>query len=294
MRLCAGVGVALLLGSYLGGLHPLGDSLAVFRLWIAVAVGALGLILAAARDPAWAGYFLALAVVTGFTPISARFAGQGAEVPAAGYALYQKNLLFLARDTPAVLDDIAEVSPDFVTLQEVSIANEAAIFARLPEEYDRALCPFSGVGGVAVASRYPFVANSVLCVEGLGMVAVQVATPEGLVWLVSIHLHWPWPHGQAAQVDQILPLIARMEGPVLIGGDFNMVRWSRLMGRFEAASGARMVQQGRPTFRLTLWDMVQPGFEIDHILLPGGGSARAERREFLGSDHRGLVVRFAP
>lgn len=290
VRGCGALGVAALVGGYLGALHPVGDSLAVFRLWIAVAVLGAGAVLLALRDR-WAGiYFVGLAAVAGFGPALA-LAGPGE--PVAGlerpYAIYQKNLLYAARDTAAILAEIGALAPDFITLQEVAAANRDEIFDRLPEEYERRICQFAAVGAVALAARHPIREGSFLCIEGLGLVAAQVEVPgEGAVWLVSIHLHWPWPRSQPEQVSQILPLLARMEGPVLIGGDFNMVRWSHVMAEMAQASRSRPVAQGRATFEL------RPGLglEIDHILLPRGREAAVERLEFLGSDHRGLIARF--
>lgn len=295
LRLCAGLGVLALVASYLGGLHPAGDSLAVFRLWIAAAVALAGAGLLVMPGRGWGVYCLALAAVAGATPAAALFrpvpgpalAGDGQP-----YAIYQRNLNFAARDTDAILAEIGTTAPDFVTLQEVSAANRAAIYDNLPDSYDRAICPFAAVGEVAIASRHRFRPGSVVCVERLGLVAAQAETPDGPVWLVSVHLHWPWPYDQARQTAQILPLIARMEGPVLIGGDFNMVRWSDTMRGFERASGSRIVPQGRPTYRFTYGRRAGPGLEIDLVLLPGGETSGAERLDYLGSDHRGVMARF--
>jgi endonuclease/exonuclease/phosphatase (EEP) superfamily protein YafD len=94
-------------------------------------------------------------------------------------------------------------------------------------------------------------------------------------------------------VDQILPLLARMDGPILIGGDFNMVRWSNVLREFEHSSGSAMAPQGLNTFFMSYRGYRGPGFEIDHILLPARGPVTVERLGFLGSDHRGLLARFS-
>ena len=54
-----GLGVLVLVSSYSGALHPLGDSLAVFRNWIAMGLAAAGLITVLAR--AWVTGLVALA-----------------------------------------------------------------------------------------------------------------------------------------------------------------------------------------------------------------------------------------
>lgn len=294
VRMCAGLGILLLVGGFAGALHPAGDSLAVFRPHLALAVVGLGALLLVLRDRGWGLYFVLLAAVSGVAPARAVLSvGPDAAEAALSYSFYQRNLLYLARDPGAILAEIEALSPDFVTLQEVSSANNAGLLARLPEGYAHALCPFAGVGAVALATRHRLVAGSVLCIERLGMVAAQVDTPDGRVWLVSVHLHWPWPYRQDAQVAQILPLLSRMQGPILIGGDFNMVRWSDVMSRFERVARAAPVPQGRPTYRLHLIGRAGAGLEIDHVLLPRGTEAAMQRLEPLGSDHRGLLARFA-
>ena len=115
---------------------------------------------------------------------------------------------------------------------------------------------------------------------------MQLRTPDGPVWLVSVHLHWPYPYRQPEQVELILPILERLEGPVIIGGDFNMVPWSNTMGRIEAAARAEVLGPMVTTYWLR--DLVP--LSIDHVLAPAGGTVFA--RTWLGSDHAGLVARF--
>jgi endonuclease/exonuclease/phosphatase (EEP) superfamily protein YafD len=275
--------VALILvlgGGYLGMLHPVGDSLAVFRApgAAALALAAVLCLLLRAWRPSAIGF--AVAAVSG-APLMAASRETG---PAGSFVVYQKNLLFRNDDLPGIEADIRAIAPDVLTLQEVSTRNEVLLAGLGDVLPHQVLCPFVNAGGAAVLTRLEPVAGSEICAEGLA--ALQVRTPEGPVWLVSIHLQWPWPYSQAPQVDELVPVIGSLDGKMVIAGDFNLVSWSRAMARIRSAGRVKDVGPARGTFPKfgPLLDL-----PIDHVLAPGGG--RTELRPLLGSDHRGLVGR---
>ncbi|GGH26313.1 Uncharacterized conserved protein YafD, endonuclease/exonuclease/phosphatase (EEP) superfamily [Cribrihabitans marinus] len=268
----------LVAASYGGALHPAGDSLAVFRLPMAA--------------------MLALAVIWTDWPRRLRWPVAGACLVILGamvwaktarpepgpVTVYQKNLWFGLRNVEPLARDILARAPDVVTLQEVSSRNRA-LMDRLRAAYPhRVFCPFTSWAGVAVLSRHPVRARH--CEEGQGLAALQLDMPQGPVWAVSLHLHWPWPHGQGPQRDRLLQVIAGLEGPVVIGGDFNMVPWGYSVRAIAAAGGARRTRPVSPTF--TIHDRDVP-LLIDHVLAPRGGAA--ERLPRLGSDHYGVLGR---
>lgn len=272
---------AVFLG-YLGAWHPAGDSFAVFR----VPLACLALVLLClVRAPRWLR--LAGGVLVGLALIGWAWLMVPPAVQEAPFTLYQKNLLYLPADRAPLIEDILNADPDFVTLQEVSRANRPVMQALknvLPSQH---YCPFAAVGGVAVLSRYAIVPGSETCVPGGGMAAMQVQTGQGPVWIVALHLQWPWPHPQAAHVDQLLPSLRAMQGPKLIAGDFNTVAWSHTIARIEAATGTARVAPLALTFTLPHIPM---RIGIDHILAYAGGPGRMERRPLLGSDHNGLLA----
>ncbi|GAB5446592.1 endonuclease/exonuclease/phosphatase family protein [Gymnodinialimonas sp.] len=277
-----------LLASYLGALHPLGDSLAVFRIWIAGLLLPFALLMVL-QSPRGVGLLVsasAAAALATTMPLSF-----GA-VQASGFiqpqTIYQKNLLFALPDAEAILADIAEIGPDHITLQELNENNRAQVLHALPQDYARHYCPFASVGGVAVLSRFDVVEGSAFCIEGRGMAGFQVITPQGPLWVISVHLHWPYPFDQRPQVEELTPLIAGLDGPVLIGGDFNMVPGTWVMRAFERASGSRVARPISGTIRLFDGWFAPP---IDHVLLPGQGGLHSVRPR-LGSDHMGVVGLF--
>lgn len=291
VRVCAVAGCVALVTSHLGGLHPVGDSLAVFRLWIACAVAALGC-LALCVNLRWVGVAAVLGGFWAAVPIwGAARPADGVGAPSitlgAPQSLYQKNLRWLNAEPERVLGDIRARAPDHVTLQEVHDGGTAIVFENLPEDYvARHICEAGGVGAVAVASRFPMVPDSAFCDWGHVIAAMQVETAEGPVWVASIHLTWPWPYGQAEQLLLLDHFLPRIDGPALIGGDFNMVPWSHAVTEIARQTDTHVIgpiRGTRPTTALGL------NLALDHVLVTGGHGHIAHR-PMLGSDHVGLIA----
>lgn len=275
--------IAMLAGGYLGALHPAGDSLAVGRAPAALAVAVLAL-LAVRAGLGLAGFgALMLALVAG-VQVGLSYVLTG---PPGQVVLYQKNLRFDNAELAALADDIRDAAPEVLTLQEVSDPNLALLKGLqdlLPHQH---VCPFGGVGGTGIATRLTPVAGATLCAPGLA--AMQVLREDRPIWLVSVHLHWPWPYRQADQLADLLPVLAGLDGPVLMAGDFNMVRWGASVTAMARIAGVVPAGPSRGTYL---------GFEpwqrlpIDHVFAPQGG--RIALRGAFGSDHLGLLAGLAP
>lgn len=271
------VGLLLLAATFAGPLHPAGDSLAVGRPVLAAGLLALGLVQRGAL-----GWIAVLAGGLALAPMiwDARPRAEVAPV----VTVYQKNLLFRLEDPAAVIADIRAQDPDLVLLAELSPRNLALPEALADSLPHQAICPAYPVGAVAVLSRWPLDGGD--CREGMGALAVRVASPSGPLTVAALHLHWPWPSAQQQQVQQLLPWLAALPQPALVGGDFNAVPGSRTVRRIEAATGTARAGPLRPTFLLQ--DLLP--ISIDHVLVPQGWSARGTMRPELGSDHRGQLV----
>lgn len=279
-------GALVFVGGFFGDIHPLGDSLAVFRLY---AMGALffsmfGFALWRQNMLTVAG--LALLV---FGVYSLRdFALTPPEVQ--GFSLMQHNNLYL-NDSHDLAVYARENAPDIITLQEITTKSVPQLAALRPDYPYQVICPFSKVGSVAILSKFRFIgAQGEGCREGLGMVSARVAIPAGEITVVSLHLHWPFPYQQSAQLERMLPALASLKGPVFVGGDFNMVAWSHALAQIEAATHARVI--GGLRFTKTLYSgAVQ--LPIDHILAPQNWPSTATLGPRLGSDHNSVIARFA-
>ena len=193
------------------------------------------------------------------------FSGDGA------FQLYQKNLNFRMADRRPVVADIQSSDAHAVTLQEVP-ERLLPILNDLAESYPhKATCSFHPrVGGVAVLTQAEI--EEIVCLEGQGVLAARITAPDGLpLWIVSIHLHWPYPYRQAEQLHTVLPALEALQGRVVIGGDFNMVPWGYATRRIRRATNT-----ARTWSPLSTFPRFQPlaPMPIDLVFAPGGGAVQ--------------------
>lgn len=280
--------LVVLAAGYAGRIVAIGDSLAVGRPHVVVFLLILSAPLLAFRAKALAIISVVAAFGAG-SPILWGFVQKGQ--PETGqYTIYQKNLLGRAWPRYSLAADIIGVDPDFVALQEVSDHNlkfMANMFGHFPSQIT---CPFVNQKSVSVLSRHPMVPGSAGCGKGIGLAMMQVDIADlQPVWLVSVHLRWPFPYGQSGQVREIVQTLSMLQGPVLLAGDFNMVPWGSSVAALGKATNTRRVGPYKVTYPRYLPYIP---FAIDHILLPTGGSASVTTRPLLGSDHLGLLARF--
>ena len=285
----------LLALSYLGPVHPVGDSVAVFRLQLAAAVlaGAAGIWAAGGR---WLAIVGAAAAMWAAAPIAAGFAGVSAG-EAGRYTLYQKNLFRKQWSRMEVMDEILSLDPDFVTLQEIT-SHDRRWLGKLFDAYEyKLICGEASEATIGILSRFPLLPDTQICPmeeredkAPMRLAAAQVRLPDGgQPWLVSIHLGWPYPADQAEQAFRIADLLRALEGPVMIGGDFNMVPWGNSVQTIAKAARA---ERAEPSFGTYVPSGPLLPLPIDHIFLPAGTNGRTEVRPAAGSDHLGIVARF--
>jgi endonuclease/exonuclease/phosphatase (EEP) superfamily protein YafD len=283
-------GVALALG-YTGAAWPPGDALAVGRIHASVVLALAGGLLILTRATrrgllaASAGLAVAASVVWCY------LAPAGPAPEGTIYRLYQKNLLAHAWPRRPLAAEIVASGAEIVTLQEVSAHNRefmGALFAAYPTQVS---CPFAGVGDVAILSLWPMVPGTASCAGQDGLALVRLVAPDGQeVWAASLHLYWPWPFGQAGQVERVIPRIMALDGPVILAGDFNMVPWGASVRRIAQAARAERAGPYRTTF--PEFAPLAP-FAIDHVLLPAGAAVLTETRPGHGSDHLGVLAHFS-
>lgn len=272
---------------FLGWLHAFGDSLAVGRGY-AVAVVLILAIAASLLGMRVAAFWSILFALAAGAPVVLATLWPG---PPGKFTLYQKNLRFDNAELALLEVDIRAVGPLAVTLQEVSEPN-LALLQRLADLLpNQHVCPSGAVGGIAVATSLPPIPGATICAPGLAAMQVMLkeVQREVPVWIVSIHLEWPWPHDQAEQAAALRDVLAGLDGPVIMAGDFNMVRWGATVRSLSRATGT--VPAGPSSGTYTGFDPVLR-LPIDHAFAPNGG--KITLRPALGSDHLGLLVQLQP
>ncbi|MEL7012783.1 MAG: endonuclease/exonuclease/phosphatase family protein [Pseudomonadota bacterium] len=272
-----GLFIGALAVSFQGGVHPVGDSLAVFRVGLCLA---LLLLAATVRNGAFARLGIISLSVIGIASAMWHKIPKSDPGPV---TIYQKNVLHRNSELSSLAADILATGPDFVTLQEVSVEGEA-LLRDLKAAYPyQVLCRYSPKSGVAVLSRIEPLDKGD-CRQSYGKAMITVDLPTGRHHVAAIHMAWPFPGGQPAQFEQFFDDLRALEHPILIGGDFNMVPWSHALRQVARVSGTKHSTPARTTFLIGSVPIA-----IDHVFAPGGGYV--ETRPLFGADHFGILAR---
>ncbi len=272
--------ILVLLG-FGGRIHPIGDSCAVFRVELTILCALTVIWTNWPRAVRWPLVGMCLAVLTVHVVRGVQTGGSGED-----FTLYQQNLLFDRTDGGAgAIETLGRLQPDFITFQEVSDINRPILDLLLPDYPSQQFCPLGDFLGEAVLSRFPAVPDSGFCSARDGLAGLQLETPHGPVWLVSVHLNWPWPKGQAAQIAQLIPDLKRLQGHVVLAGDFNSVAWSHAVSQIADASGTQRIGPYQGSFHLP---KVALPIGIDHVLTSPAYAQTVWSLGKNGSDHNGL------
>lgn len=282
----AWLGLLAVCAGYLGKLHPVFDSIAVFRLHMMIGLLVLLIVTIVFRAVvAFRTSVLALSIcAVGLAPTV--LPAHTIENPS--LRGYSHNLRFNNSQLKQVEASIRESNADFVMLQEVSRTTIAVVDALADMYSTRVVCEFRGddgvIGGVAILTRLPVIGTP-KCSDPFGLGAITVKTDAGPVALASIHLAWPWPYEQAEHMKYMLRRLGQLEGPVILAGDFNMVPWSTIVAQIAETTDTHPVSGLRLSFhRYSLW----PGLPIDHVLIDKNMEAQVELLDKFGSDHTAL------
>ena len=284
--------------SFFAPWYPMADSVAHFRFHLTAVMLLATVMLAVVRDWRFAGVALAvsLAGVAGLTvafPYRDNTASAGETPP---IVAVQLNLSFRNTAPEAVAAFIRREHADVVTLQEVT-RKTGRVMELLKEDYpSQVLCPFSGVGGVAVLSRLPKAPGGAQgCVEGKGMAWMRVMAGGRPVSVASLHLHWPYPFRQGDQIGRLEKYLKRIPRPVILAGDFNSAPWSHAVDRIAGATDTTVTGGLRFSFDIRFSSWTPPiAMPIDHILLPDGIVPLDVRLgPGPGSDHLSIVAKLA-
>lgn len=270
------------IGAFLGMVHPLGDSLAVFVIYAAM-IGLIACLLS------WRWWLArGASVLFGMVLIARAAVGfDWSPVEQTSFVVYQKNLYYLEADRGPFIEDVIGSGADFVTLQEVSRVN-LPVMSVLAEVYPyQHGCSGETGRGTSILSRWPMETGR--CLDDVGFVEVVANTPNGPVRVIALHLHWPYPVEQASDVDKILARLAPPDGtPTIVAGDFNMQPWGYSVRRLAAATDVSWIGHAERTFEVFGVPLM-----IDHVLAGPNARGDIDVRPRLGSDHFGILAHIA-
>lgn len=285
---------------FLGRIHPAFDSFSHFRHHAALAGGVLAvvaLVLLRGRARLFAISALALAVICALS-VRPFFFGANHHAIAASAAertLLQMNLFRVSDHEPAQRL-VERLTPDIITLQEVSDSGKA-MMADLAGLYPhQELCIDGNDYGIAILSQHPFAPTPATCEPLLGFVNRTVLMDGEPISVVSQHIQPPWPYGQADTLRELQHVLPTLEPPLIVGGDFNAAPWSAALSRYGKWSRTRPVEGigGTWTHFLMPAALVPVfGLPIDNIFVSEGiDVVGAQTLEPTASDHLPILLQF--
>ncbi|MEP3115442.1 endonuclease/exonuclease/phosphatase family protein [Nisaea sp.] len=287
-----GIAAALIAGMF-GAVHPLADSFSHFRLHLVVlAVPFIPLLF---LTGAWVnGLALTVTVVISVGLLGQLFGGSGAAADTRkggrDIRVVSLNLHHIYADAERVADFITEAAPDVITLQEVSL-QPPEVIRRLQKEYPHQLiCPYRRSSAIAVLSRTPFTTTGCLNDHRLAWAAVE--RNDRQVTVSSLHLRWPFPSPQAAQISALSVAWSKLGTPLVLTGDFNAAPWSHAVQEVARNSGTKVLPGLRRSYTWgENWLGSAMALPIDHVLAtPTLNVTRTALGPHVGSDHLPLIV----
>lgn len=297
-----------LVGGFFNRLHPAFDSLAHFRLHLAAALLLLAIPLVALQGfrrhgvltaTLGAGAILTVtgaSLLPGLGPVQASY--EPRRDPGPVYRLMHLNLRYDNPEPGKVLSLIGRARPDVVTLNEVSAMWRDKL-ALLSSAYPyRVICTIRNhAGGVAILSLRPFAEGTEgRCLEGGTVATVTIDLGGRTVEVGTLHLHWPWPFGQADQIANIAPLLGAMAGSSILAADLNATPWSAASARIASAAGMTAVGPDSPTWlhRKLPSFLHFAGLPIDRVFAKGDVVVHSVKTaEDVGSDHLPVLTEFS-
>ena len=294
-----------LVGGYFGWLHPAFDSLAHFRVHLAVLLVIVALPLLFIRRFRWNGLLAtifgvaAVASITGvpgFGPVQASYQPKDEVDPV--YRLLHLNLRFDNPRPGDVLSLVGRTRPDVIAFNEVSQLWREKLDLLTSAYPHRIFCETTGrAGGVAIMSVRPFDQESpARCLEG-GTLALAILDVGGRpVEVGALHLHWPWPFDQMDQINDVAPLLGAMGDASILAGDLNATPWSAAALRVADVAGMVHVGPAGPTWlHRRLPEVLRfAGLPIDHVFAKDDIVIHSSRTlEPVGSDHLPVLVEFS-
>lgn len=118
--------------------------------------------------------------------------------------------------------------------------------------------------------------------------------------VITTHMDWPIPVSrQQEQLTALAEVVDKIEGPMILAGDFNSTPWSYALRDFVARNGLVRETQNMLTFPMTwyylgAWRETIPFLPLDHVMTRGGIVVHdVDTGQPTASDHLPVVVTFS-
>jgi len=195
------------------------------------------------------------------------------------------NLFGLHYEMAQVTAAIKGENPDIIVLQEYFGEQATGLHPELLADYPFFVrCRGGKRANLGLYSRFPFqqeqdgaCPNNAYVTERTGHILAQFHTPGGKAFkLLTTHMDWPFPvDRQREQLAALSSVLAGIDGPLIVAGDFNSTPWSYALRDFVASNGlvretVNLVTYPLRFFYLGAWRDTIPFLPLDHVMTRGG------------------------
>jgi endonuclease/exonuclease/phosphatase (EEP) superfamily protein YafD len=205
---------------------------------------------------------------------------------------------------------IAREDPDIIALQEYFGGQASELHPMISGRYPYyARCKGGKRANIGVYAKFPFTEtmSAGACPEDAygsqrtAHITAAFTLEDGQQFtVVTTHLDWPVPiERQRAELTELTEVIADIDGPLIVVGDFNSTPWSYTLRQFEDGAGLTRHTRNLVTFPaiwyyLGDWRATLPILPLDHAMSKGELAVHSVRvGERTGSDHLPIIVEFS-
>ena len=230
--------------------------------------------------------------------------------PASGtITMMTHNLFGMNYEMEKVVAAIRGEDPDIIVLQEYFGEQATDLHPLLLADYPFFVrCRGGKRANLGLYSRLPFTQvedgacpNNAYGTTRTAHILAQFQTEDGKpVSVITTHMDWPLPVArQHEQLNVLSDVVDKIDGPMILAGDFNSTPWSYALRDFVARNGFTRETMNLVTYPLSwyyfgAWRDTIPFLPLDHVMVRGGvvvHDLHAGRKT--ASDHLPVVFTFS-
>jgi Uncharacterized protein conserved in bacteria len=230
--------------------------------------------------------------------------------PASGtVTMMTHNLFGMNYEMEKVVAAIHAENPDIIVLQEYFGEQATDLHPLLLADYPFFVrCRGGKRANLGLYSRLPFTQvedgacpNNAYGTSRTAHILAQFQTEDGTPFsVITSHMDWPLPVArQREQLSVLSEVVDKIEGPMILAGDFNSTPWSYALRDFVARNGFTRETMNLVTYPLSwyyfgAWRDTIPFLPLDHVMTRDGvvvHDLHVGRRT--ASDHLPVVFTFS-
>ena len=206
--------------------------------------------------------------------------------PATGVVrMMTHNLFGMNYEMDKVTAAIFAEDPDIIVLQEYFGEQARDLHPLLTQRYPYYVrCRGGKRANLGMYSRIPFeqvedgaCPDNAYVTERTAHILAKFHTPDGKAFsVITTHMDWPIPmQRQQDQLGRLSAVLDRIEGPMILAGDFNSTPWSYALRNFISRNGlvretVNLLTYPLSWYYLGAWRDTLPFLPLDHVMTRGG------------------------